>query len=53
MNFGETISGVLEGVKYFLWRMKEPDYVMKMMAAGGALFMDGCKEVVWCWKGGG
>ena len=30
-----AISGV--GVQYFLWGLKEPSYVMKMMATGGPL----------------
>ena len=50
-DVGETdaILGVLDGVKYFLCEMKEPDYIMKMMATGGALFTDGCREVVRHW----
>ncbi len=44
---GKLISGVLDGVKYFLCGMKEPDYIMKMMATGGSLFTGGCREVVW------
>ena len=27
----------MEGVHYNLWAMKEPDYVIKMMATGGIL----------------
>jgi len=39
-----AISGVLDGVKYFLWGLKEPNYVMKMMATGGPLILnDSCK----------
>jgi hypothetical protein len=32
-----AIQGVMEGVTYNLWGMKEPDYVMQMMATGGPL----------------
>jgi hypothetical protein len=39
-----AISGVLDGVKYFLWGLKEPSYIMKMMATGGPLISnDQCK----------
>jgi hypothetical protein len=39
-----AISGVLDGVKYFLWGLKEPNCVMKMMATGGPLISnDSCK----------
>ena len=46
-NVGDamSISGVLDGVKYFLWGLKEPQYVMKMMATGGPLIAnETCKE---------
>jgi hypothetical protein len=46
-NVGNSaaISGVLDGVKYFLWALKEPQYVMKMMATGGPLIAnDTCKD---------
>jgi hypothetical protein len=40
-----AISGILDGVKYFLWGLKEPSYVMKMMATGGPLIAnETCKE---------
>ncbi len=40
-----AISGVLDGVKYFLWGLKEPSYVMKMMATGGPLIAnETCKD---------
>jgi hypothetical protein len=29
-----AILGLLDGVKYFLWGLEEPSYVMKMMATG-------------------
>jgi len=33
----KAITGMLDGVKYFLWGLKEPSYIMKMMATGGPL----------------
>ena len=45
-----AISGVLDGVKYFLWGLKEPSYVMKMMATGGPLISnDTCKMQTRTW----
>ena len=35
-----AITGVLDGVKYFLWGLKEPSYVMKMIATGGPLVVN-------------
>jgi hypothetical protein len=32
-----AISGKLDDEEYFLWGLKEPSYVMKMMAMGGPL----------------
>ena len=38
------------GVPYNLWGMKEPDYVMRMMATGGPmLVIETCKETVRKW----
>ena len=39
MNVGEVdaIEGSLDGISYTLWGMKEPDYIMRMMATGGPL----------------
>ena len=49
-----AISGTMDGVPYNLWAMKEPDYVMKMMACGGLLqALDLCKETVRKWKENG
>ncbi len=48
----DVISGKLSGVEYFIWGMKEPDHVMKIMGTSGALLSNGCK-VVCCngkWK---
>lgn len=39
-----AITGILNGVKYYLWGMKEPDYVMRIMATGGMIVSDStCK----------
>ncbi len=50
VNIGDVdaLTGIAEGVNgnlmYFLWGMKEPDYVMRMMATGGPLTRDeSCK----------
>ena len=36
INVGDVdvISGMQDGTPYFLWGMKEPSYVMSMMATG-------------------
>jgi len=36
----DAIEGISDGVNYTLWGMKEPDYVMRMMATGGPLSAD-------------
>ncbi|KAL7549033.1 hypothetical protein ACHAWF_012294, partial [Thalassiosira exigua] len=36
----DAIQGEKDRVKYTLWGMKEPDYVMRIMATGGALISD-------------
>ena len=36
----DAIQGTMDGVIYNLWGMKEPDYVMRMMATSGALLSD-------------
>eukprot|EP00804_Cyclotella_cryptica_P014448 CCRYP_004791-RA/>CCRYP_004791-RA protein AED:0.45 eAED:0.46 QI:0/0/0/1/0/0.5/2/0/312 len=42
----EAITGTLNASPYFIWGMKEPDYVMKIMATGGVLEEDGtCREI--------
>jgi hypothetical protein len=46
-NVGDSaaILGTLDGVKYFLWGLKEPQYVMKMMGTGGPLITNKtCKD---------
>jgi hypothetical protein len=53
VNIGDVkaISGTQDGMPYFLWGMKEPDYIMHMMAMGGPMgLMDECK---WQSKRGG
>ena len=49
-----AISGVLDGVKYFLWGLKEPSYMMKMMVTGGPLIAnETCKDQRWKFTDGG
>ena len=53
MEAGDTddIQGIVEDAICNLWRMKEPNYLMRMMATCGRLFMDDtCKETVRRWK---
>ncbi len=39
-----AIQGQKDGIDYTIWRMKDPDYVMRIMATGGALISDNsCK----------
>jgi hypothetical protein len=46
----DAVAGTLDGIPYNLWCMKEPDYVMRMMATGGALLADeNCKEATRSW----
>ena len=42
MEVGETdsIQGTVDGVIYSLWRMKDPNYVMRMMDTGGSNLED-------------
>ena len=42
VNVGDVdaIQGIKDGVPYTIWGMKEPDYVMSMMATGGSLTSD-------------
>ncbi len=49
----DAISGILDKVKYNIWCMKEPDYVMKIMATGGSLCSEGGREVKHSWKENG
>jgi len=49
-----AIAGTQDGILYNLWGMKEPDYVMRMMATGGPLTaFESCKETVRRWIDGG
>jgi hypothetical protein len=49
-----AIQGVMEGVTYNLWGMKEPDYVMRMMATGGPLgVQESCRMARRRWNEGG
>ncbi len=38
-----AISGIIDGIKYSIWCMKEPEYCMNIMATGGCspLLMEG------------
>ena len=50
----DAVAGTLDGIPYNIWCMKEPDYVMHMMATGGALLADkNCKEVTRSWMENG
>ncbi len=40
-----TILGTMYGTSYNIWAMKEPDYVMKMMACGGNPLVFNCKSM--------
>ncbi|KAL3780541.1 hypothetical protein ACHAW5_006750 [Stephanodiscus triporus] len=56
MNVGDcdAIQGVMEGTTYNLWGMKEPDYVMRMMATGGPLDAnDSCRTASRRWNEAG
>jgi hypothetical protein len=49
-----AISGQLNGKEYFLWGLKEPSYVMKMMVTGGPLVVnDDCEPQKRYWTEGG
>ncbi len=43
MDVGDTnaIKVKFDGFKYNIWGMKEPNYVMQMMAMGGTLLTEG------------
>ena len=50
----DAIQGTVDDVIYNLWEMKEPNYVMRMMATGGHLLVgDTCKDTVRIWKKNG
>jgi hypothetical protein len=49
-----AISRKLDGKEYFLWGLKEPSYVMKMMATGEPLLAnESCGEQKQSWTEGG
>jgi hypothetical protein len=49
-----AISGKLDDKEYFLWGLKEPSYVMKMVATGGPLLAnESCGEQKRRWTEGG
>ena len=49
-----AIQGEMEGTTYNLWGMKEPDYVMWMMATGGLLDAnESCRMASHHWNNGG
>ncbi len=53
INVGDcnAVQGVMDGTTYNLWGMKEPNYVMWMMAMGGPLGdNETCKETICYWK---
>ena len=45
VGFVGCVSGVLNNNKYTIWAMKEPNYIMKIMATGGNLFTEIGREV--------
>jgi hypothetical protein len=47
----EAISGILNASPYTIWCMKEPDYVMKIMATGGMLEEDDTCRRTFCGTG--
>jgi hypothetical protein len=45
-----AFMGMLDGIDYNIWAMKEPNYVMKMMSCSGPLQSDeNCKEAKRTW----
>ena len=47
----DSIHVTVDDVIYNLWGMKEPNYVMRMMATGGRLLTDDtCKDTVVIWN---
>ena len=52
-NVGEhnSIQGTQDGQIYFIWAMKEPDYVIKLMATGGKNEKSALNKLTtWEWK---
>jgi hypothetical protein len=55
VNVGDVdaVSGTQDGIPYNLWGIKEPNYVMRMMATGGPNSADeSCKTTTCTWKRG-
>ena len=51
MGGTNAIQGTVDDAIYNLWGLKEPDYVMRIMAIGGRLLADDtCKKTVRRWK---
>ena len=52
MKVGDSlaITRKLDDEEYFFWALKEPSYIIKMMATGGPLLAnDSCGEQKWRW----
>ena len=50
----DIIQGTVDDVIYNVWGVKEPNYVMRMMATSGRLVTDDtCKQTVRRWKENG
>ncbi len=42
-----AVQGTIEGMPYNLWTMKEPDYIMKIMATSGSLIAgETCRSTI-------
>ena len=51
MGYTDYIQIIFDDVIYNLWEMKDPNYVMSMMATGGHLLVDEtCKDTDRIWK---
>ncbi len=48
----DVLAGNLSSVEYFIWGMKEPNYVINIMSTGGDLVIIGCKETHRKWIDG-
>ena len=46
------ISGAFDDITYNTWCMKEPDYMMSLVANGGALSKEGNQDVNQIWMDG-
>ena len=51
MGKKDAIQGTVDDVIYSLWNIKDPNYVMRMMATVGQLLADDtCRETFRIWK---